>query len=192
MKVGLGVDGSSSADSASLWLEARQAMLLAKLRDGAARGHGADGAGVATLGGAGCLGRAGRDRACSRPGAVGDLAVWRLTGPTFAGCGRRPDRGVAAVRTRPAAWYTVVHGRFVVEQGRLVHPTLDDVLREHAATRAASSASTDPTSAVPSGSSASQCRVVTTLGTSVVTAGHPPGTAEVAGRRVPDGVTDVA
>ena len=35
VKVGLGVDGSSSADSGSLWLEARQAMLLAKLRDGA-------------------------------------------------------------------------------------------------------------------------------------------------------------
>ena len=35
VKVGLGVDGSSSADSASLWLEARAALLLAKLRDGA-------------------------------------------------------------------------------------------------------------------------------------------------------------
>ncbi|MDH5521252.1 MAG: amidohydrolase family protein, partial [Acidimicrobiia bacterium] len=33
--VGLGCDGSSSADSASLWLEARQALLLAKLRSGA-------------------------------------------------------------------------------------------------------------------------------------------------------------
>ena len=28
MKVGIGVDGSSSADSASMWLESRQAMLL--------------------------------------------------------------------------------------------------------------------------------------------------------------------
>ena len=36
--VGLGVDGSSSADAASLWLEARQAMLLAKLRSGAGAG----------------------------------------------------------------------------------------------------------------------------------------------------------
>src|SRR3954470_21905712 len=34
--VGLGVDGSSSADSASLWLEARTAMLQGKLRHGAA------------------------------------------------------------------------------------------------------------------------------------------------------------
>ena len=33
--VGLGCDGSSSADSASLWLESRMAMLLARLRSGA-------------------------------------------------------------------------------------------------------------------------------------------------------------
>ncbi len=33
--VGLGCDGSSSADSASLWLEARTALLLARYRSGA-------------------------------------------------------------------------------------------------------------------------------------------------------------
>ena len=44
VKVGLGVDGSSSADSASLWLEARQAMLLAKFRNGGRCRDGADGA----------------------------------------------------------------------------------------------------------------------------------------------------
>ncbi len=57
--VGLGVDGSSSADSASLWLEARQAMLLAKLRDGAAAGTARMALEIATLGGAACLGRSG-------------------------------------------------------------------------------------------------------------------------------------
>ena len=57
VKVGLGVDGSSSADSASLWLEARQAMLLAKLRNGAAAGTARMALEIATLGGAGCLGR---------------------------------------------------------------------------------------------------------------------------------------
>ncbi len=57
--VGLGVDGSSSADSGSLWMEARQAMLLAKLRDGAAAGHARMALEMATLGSAGCLGRIG-------------------------------------------------------------------------------------------------------------------------------------
>jgi len=50
--VGLGVDGSSSADSASLWLEARQAMLLAKLRNGAQAGTARMALEISTLGGA--------------------------------------------------------------------------------------------------------------------------------------------
>ena len=85
VKVGLGVDGSSSADSASLWLEARQAMLLAKLRDGAGAGHGSDGAGDGDA--RRCrLPRAARaSSGCCTPGAVGDVAVWPLVGPAFAG-----------------------------------------------------------------------------------------------------------
>src|SRR5690606_5219636 len=83
-KVGLGVDGSSSADSASLWLEARQAMLLTKLRSGPQHGTARMALECATVGGAGCLGREGELGALA-PGAVGDVAVWSLTGPAFAG-----------------------------------------------------------------------------------------------------------
>ena len=54
--VGLGVDGSSSADAASLWLEARQAMLLAKLRDGAGARTARMALEMATLGGAAASG----------------------------------------------------------------------------------------------------------------------------------------
>ncbi|MEO6571439.1 MAG: 8-oxoguanine deaminase, partial [Ilumatobacteraceae bacterium] len=84
VSVGLGVDGSSSADAGSLWLEARQAMLLAKLRDGAAAGTARMALELATSGGAACLGRSG-ELGVLEPGAVGDVAVWSLTGPTFAG-----------------------------------------------------------------------------------------------------------
>ena len=94
--VGLGVDGSSSADSASLWLEARQAMLLAKLRDGAGAGTARMALEMATLGGAACLGRTG-ELGVLAPGAVGDVAVWSLTGPAVRRGDRRPDRGVAAL-----------------------------------------------------------------------------------------------
>ena len=55
--VGLGCDGSSSADSASLWQEARLAMLQGKLRSGADAMTARDALEVATVGGAGCLGR---------------------------------------------------------------------------------------------------------------------------------------
>ncbi|NCV87434.1 MAG: hypothetical protein EBW14_16590, partial [Oxalobacteraceae bacterium] len=82
--VGLGVDGSSSADSASLWLEARQAMLLAKLSSGAAAGTARMALEMATRGGAGCLGRQGEIGELS-VGSVGDIVVWSLDGPQFAG-----------------------------------------------------------------------------------------------------------
>lgn len=130
VKVGLGVDGSSSADSASLWLEARQAMLLAKLRDGAGAGTARMALEVATLGGAGCLGREGEIGVLT-PGAVGDVTVWRLDGPIFAGAIADPIEGW--LRCGPtSAWHTVVNGRFVVRDGRIVDEVnLTDALRRH-------------------------------------------------------------
>jgi 8-oxoguanine deaminase len=128
--VGLGVDGSSSADSASLWLEARQAMLLAKLRNGAQAGTARMALECATLGGAACLGRVG-EIGVIQPGSVADLAVWRLTGPPFAGAVADPVE--AWLRCGPvAAWHTIVNGRFVVRDGSVVHNDLPHVLRTHA------------------------------------------------------------
>jgi cytosine/adenosine deaminase-related metal-dependent hydrolase len=132
--VGLGVDGSSSADAASLWLEARQAMLLAKLRDGAAAATARASLEMATLGGAACLGRAG-ELGVLVPGAVGDVAVWSLTGPSFAGAIADPIE--AWLRCGPAvARHTIVHGRLVVHDGALVHGAVDDRLRAHRAVAA--------------------------------------------------------
>jgi cytosine/adenosine deaminase-related metal-dependent hydrolase len=130
VSVGLGVDGSSSADSASLWMEARQAMLLAKLRDGAQSGTARMALECATSGGADCLGRSG-EIGVIEPGAAADIAVWRLTGPAFAGALADPIE--AWLRCGPvASWHTIVDGRFVVREGNIVHNGLDDVLRTHA------------------------------------------------------------
>ena len=129
VKVGLGVDGSSSADSASMWLEARQAMLLAKLRNGASAGTARMSLEIATRGGAGCLGREGEIGEIS-VGAVGDIAVWSLTGPSFAGAIADPVEGW--LRCGPAAAkHTVVHGRVVVRDGQVTHPALNDMLKSH-------------------------------------------------------------
>ena len=132
--VGLGVDGSSSADAASLWLEARQAMLLAKLRDGAAAGTARMALEMATLGGAACLGRTG-ELGVLAPGAVGDVAVWSLDGPAFAGAIADPVE--AWLRCGPvAARDTIVHGGSVVRDGALVHPAVEERLRAHHAVAA--------------------------------------------------------
>lgn len=130
VKVGLGVDGSSSADSGSLWLEARQAMLLAKLRDGADAGTARMALEVATLGGAGCLGREG-EIGVLEVGAVGDVAVWSLDGPQFAGALADPIE--AWLRCGPTgARDTVVHGEPIVEDGMLVSGRLEEMLGAHA------------------------------------------------------------
>ena len=130
VKVGLGVDGSSSADSGSLWLEARQAMLLAKLRDGADAGTARMALEVATLGGAGCLGREG-EIGVLEVGAVGDVAVWSLNGPQFAGALADPIE--AWLRCGPTgARDTVVHGEPIVADGMLVSGRLEEMLGAHA------------------------------------------------------------
>jgi cytosine/adenosine deaminase-related metal-dependent hydrolase len=127
--VGLGVDGSASADSASLWLEARTAMLQGKLRHGAAAMSARDALEMATRGGAAVLGRAGEIGQLS-VGACGDLVVWPLSGVAFAGALSDPVE--AWLRCGPvAARHTVVAGRTVVEDGVPVHPALDEQLAVH-------------------------------------------------------------
>ncbi|MCU1670914.1 MAG: amidohydrolase [Blastococcus sp.] len=127
--VGLGVDGSASADSASLWLEARTAMLQGKLRHGAGSMSARDALEMATRGGAACLGRSGEIGELS-VGACGDLVVWPLTGPAFAGALSDPVE--AWLRCGPvAARDTVVAGRLVVGDGVPVHGGLDEQLAIH-------------------------------------------------------------
>src|SRR5579871_54368 len=129
--VGLGCDGSSSADSASLWLEARTAMLLGKLRHGAASTGARDALEIATLGGAACLGRQGEIGVLA-PGAAADLVCWPLEGVAFAGALSDPVE--AWLRCGPvSARHTIVAGKPVVQDGVLVHPGADEMLGRHRA-----------------------------------------------------------
>jgi cytosine/adenosine deaminase-related metal-dependent hydrolase len=132
--VGLGCDGSSSADSASIWQETRMALLLARYRSGATSMGARQALELATLGGAACLGRQG-ELGVLRPGAVGDLVCWRLDGPMFAGALTDPVE--ALLRCGPArAYHTVVAGQLVVEDGAVVNPALEDRLGRHRAAAA--------------------------------------------------------
>ncbi|MBA3799243.1 MAG: 8-oxoguanine deaminase [Geodermatophilaceae bacterium] len=139
--VGLGCDGSASADSASLWLEARTAMLQGKLRHGAAAMSARDVLEIATRGGAGCLGRTGEIGELS-VGACGDLVVWSLEGPAFAGALSDPIE--AWLRCGPsAARHTVVAGNPVVRDGIAVHAGLEDMLVRHRGISAAMQSALD-------------------------------------------------
>ncbi|MFW2380936.1 MAG: 8-oxoguanine deaminase [Acidimicrobiales bacterium] len=127
--VGLGCDGSSSADSASLWQEARLSMLQGKLKSGAGAMTARTALEVSTRGGAGCLGRQGELGELS-VGAVADVAVWKLDGPVFAGVIGDPIEGW--LRCGPtAAWHTIVNGVSVVTNGALVATDLEERLATH-------------------------------------------------------------
>lgn len=127
--VGLGCDGSASTDHASLWLEARTALLQGRLRGGPTAMGARDALHIATRGGAGCLGRSGEIGQLS-VGAVGDVVCWPLEGIAFAGALSDPVE--AWLRCGPvSARHTVVAGRPVVRDGALVAPGVPDILRRH-------------------------------------------------------------
>ncbi|HUR75263.1 MAG TPA: 8-oxoguanine deaminase [Sporichthya sp.] len=127
--VGLGCDGSSSNDAASLWLEARTALLLGRQRSGPTGMTARQVLAMATRGGAACLGRVGEIGQLV-PGAAGDVVVWDQTGVAFAGAGSDPVE--AWLRCGPsAARETIVAGRVLVEGGRAVHAQLPEMLVRH-------------------------------------------------------------
>jgi cytosine/adenosine deaminase-related metal-dependent hydrolase len=127
--VGLGCDGSASTDSASLWMEARNAMLQGRVRGGPASTGARDALHIGTLGGAECLGRQG-EIGVLKPGAAGDLVCWPLEGVLFAGALTDPIE--SWLRCGPlAARHTIVAGRAVVENGQLTDPRIDELLARH-------------------------------------------------------------
>jgi cytosine/adenosine deaminase-related metal-dependent hydrolase len=120
--VGLGVDGPSSGDAASMAGELRQALL-------AARGKDADATALTvrqalwlgTRGGARCLGRDG-EIGSLRPGALADVALWRLDTLAHDAIAHGPggDPVAALVLGQPAPLaLLLVGGRRVVEDAQL-------------------------------------------------------------------------
>ena len=112
VKVGLGVDGSASNDMGNLMLEARQAMLLQRVRRGADAMSAREALEIATLGGARVLGRS--DCGMIAPGKRADLAVWDVSRVESAGSWD-PSALVLAGPTRVRDLF--VEGRQVVRGG---------------------------------------------------------------------------
>jgi 8-oxoguanine deaminase len=115
--VGLGVDGAASNDATNLFQEARAACLLARVgaRDASIMSA-RDALELATLGGARVLGR--DDIGAIVPGMAADFIAVNLDRPAFAGA--QHDVVAALVLClADAVDYSFIHGRRVVDQGRL-------------------------------------------------------------------------
>ncbi|WP_312528373.1 8-oxoguanine deaminase [Paracoccus sp. (in: a-proteobacteria)] len=117
--VGLGVDGSASNDSSHLGLEARQAMLVARLKDGPSAMNAREALEIATLGGARVLGRS--DLGSLEAGKRADLVLWDISELPGAGSWDPVATLIFCAPVRPRAVY--VEGRAVVDDFQL--QTLD-------------------------------------------------------------------
>lgn len=125
--VGLGVDGSASNDSSHMLAEARQALLLHRLLDGAAALNVADTLRMATVEGARCLGR--EDIGSLEAGKRGDVALFDLRDVGYSGAGDALSALLLCAPTRVST--LVVEGRVVVEASELKTISLDAVLPRH-------------------------------------------------------------
>lgn len=139
--VGLGVDGSASNDSSNMLAEARQAMLLARLRLGLRPPEGPaeplaagdwmtarEALEIATLGGARVLGR--QDIGALEPGKCADFFALDLDTVALAGALHDPVAATLFCAPQPAR-HTIVNGRPVVRDGRIVTVDMAPVIATH-------------------------------------------------------------
>ncbi|AQS47585.1 8-oxoguanine deaminase [Thioclava nitratireducens] len=124
VKVALGVDGSASNDAGSLIGEARMAMLLQRVQNGADAMAAREALEIATLGGAQVLGRP--DCGILAPGKRADVAIWDVSGLEAAGAW---DPVAALVLCGPPkVKHLFVEGRQVVRDGQVVTIDLPRVI----------------------------------------------------------------
>ena len=145
--VGLGVDGSASNDASHILLEARQAMLLARLRMGLLPPEGPqtllstsdplradewmtarEALEIATRGGAAVLGRS--DIGVLAPGMCADFFSIDMNTVDYAGALNDPVAATVFCAPQKAR-YTVIDGRVVVESGRVTTVDMEPVIEAH-------------------------------------------------------------
>jgi cytosine/adenosine deaminase-related metal-dependent hydrolase len=123
VNVGLGVDGSASNDSSSLVAEARQAMLLQRVTQGADAMSAHEVLRLATRGGAQVLGRS--DCGQLAPGFRADIAVWDMRGVEAAGSW---DMGALLLAGPRQVRDLFVEGRRIVAEGQITTVDMAAVL----------------------------------------------------------------
>src|SRR5919199_1912074 len=147
LAAGVRVDGSASNDASNILLEARQAMLLARLQIGLLPPEGPqtllstsdplrsgewmtarEGLEIATRGGAAVLGRS--DIGALAPGMCSDFFSIDLNTVDYAGALNDPVAATVFCAPQKAR-YTVINGEVVVENGQVTTLDMDPVIEAH-------------------------------------------------------------
>jgi cytosine/adenosine deaminase-related metal-dependent hydrolase len=127
VRVGLGVDGSASNERGDLFLEVKQALMVARGRGGPDAMTPRDALRLGTRGGAAVLRRG--DIGALEPGRRADLAVWRTDGLEYGGA---EDLVANLVFSGPhRVDRLIVGGEDVVRDGRLVRADEEEIARAH-------------------------------------------------------------
>jgi cytosine/adenosine deaminase-related metal-dependent hydrolase len=127
VRVGLGVDGSASNERGDLFLEVKQALLVARGRGGPDALTAREALRLGTRGSAAVLKR--DDLGSLEPGKSADLAVWRTDGLELGGAA---DPVAGLVLSGPhRVERLVVAGEDVVREGRLVRADEAEIAQEH-------------------------------------------------------------
>jgi len=127
VRVGLGVDGSASNERSDLFLEVKQALLVARGRGGPRALTAREALRLGTRGGAAVLERS--DLGSLEPGKRADFAVWRADGLELGGA---EDPVAGLVLSGPhRVDRLVVGGKDVVRGGALVNADEQEIAREH-------------------------------------------------------------
>jgi cytosine/adenosine deaminase-related metal-dependent hydrolase len=127
VRVGLGVDGSASNERGDLFLEVKQALLVARGRGGPDALTVRDALRLGTRGGAAVLRR--EDIGSLEPGKRADVAVWRTDGLELGGAADPVAGLVLSGPHRVDRLY--VGGEEVVRDGHLVRADEGEIARHH-------------------------------------------------------------
>lgn len=128
VKVGLAVDGSASNDAGHLLAEARQAMLLQRVKGGAAVLSARQALEMATLGGAAVLGR--DDIGALAPGKAADFVGFRIASLELAGALHDPVAALVFCQPQRAS-LVMINGRVVVWKGEIIGYNVEEAIKEH-------------------------------------------------------------
>jgi len=128
IKVGLAVDGSASNDSSHMLAEARQALLLQRVKGDPAALNAEEALEIATQGGAAVLGR--DDIGALAPGMAADFIAFDLERLDYAGAMHDPLAALVFC-TPQRVDLSVINGRVRVKDGHIVDLALEPLIRRH-------------------------------------------------------------
>jgi cytosine/adenosine deaminase-related metal-dependent hydrolase len=129
VKVGLGVDGSASNDSSHVFTEARQALLLQRVKGGAAVFSVQDALELASRGGAAVLGR--DELGSLEPGKAADFVGVNLNTLSMAGGAVHDPLAALLLCTVDRVDLSVINGQVVVQDGELLTLDVKSLVERH-------------------------------------------------------------